>query len=196
LNEENEAKDKVKTVEMTIYPETGYSGVLLSDVWIEPMFFSESDDSEKRLLTNIITEGFDFEYERGYKYTFKAEKVWMANPPQDVSSIKYVFVGDMKKEKVITEDKEEALEVFVESNTVKFVPCFPIEYDAKEKPKVYDALLVRETKTTSSWVVLKEIEGFNFENGYEYVLNVKKITEADPYMIRYILLDTKDKQKI
>jgi len=186
-------EDKVKTVEMTVYPETGYGMVILSDIWTDVLVFSESDNNQKQTLCNIITEGFDFEYERGYEYTFKAKKVWMRNPPMDVSSIKYEFVGSLTKKKVIIENSEEEIELFVSSELVQYGPNFPIEYE-NERPKVYDALLVKDTNS-NNWSVLKEIEGFNYESGYEYTLSVKKIIYAEPYMTRYILLDTKSKQK-
>ncbi|MDR1402400.1 MAG: DUF4377 domain-containing protein [Tannerellaceae bacterium] len=179
-------------VEMTIYPETGYGSSLLSDIWSEPLVFSESDDNQKQTLTNIIVEGFDFDYERGYEYTFKAKKVWMNDPPQDVSSIKYVFVGPLSKKKTITENSQQELELIISSKTVRFTPNYPREYE-NEQLIVYDALLANEAGT-NSLLVLREIEGFSFEEGYEYVLRVKKELKANPYAVKYILLAVKDKQ--
>ena len=196
---EHEDKDKVKIVEMTIYPETGYGRGILSNIWTDVLVFSESDDNQKQTLLNIIAEGFDFDYEKGYEYTFKAKKVWMSNPPMDVSSIKYVFAGPLEKKKVIVENNEENIELLVVSETVKYVPNYPVEYE-DGIPVVYDALFCSDTKTSigmngAIWYVLKEIEGFEFENGYEYILNVKKITHANPYSLRFVLIDIKDKQK-
>jgi hypothetical protein len=188
----NNGKDKEKMVEMTIYPETGYGSSLLSDIWSEPLVFSESDDNQKQTLTNIIVEGFDFDYERGYEYTFKAKKVWMNDPPQDVSSIKYVFVGPLSKKKTITENSQQELELIISSKTVRFTPNYPREYE-NEQLIVYDALLANEAGT-NSLLVLREIEGFSFEEGYEYVLRVKKELKANPYAVKYILLAVKDKQ--
>jgi hypothetical protein len=34
-----EQGDKEKIVEMTIYPETGYGGSIMSDIWTEPLLF-------------------------------------------------------------------------------------------------------------------------------------------------------------
>jgi len=186
-------EDKVKIVEMTIYPETGYGRSLLSEIWTDALFFSESDDPQKSMFLNIITEGFDFEYERGYEYSFKAKKVWMKNPPMDVSSIKYQFVGSLSKKKKITENSEESIVLFVSSEMVKYGTQFPIEYE-DEIPKIYDALLVKETNS-NWWSVIREIEGFDYEIGYEYSINIKKITQAEPYLVRYVLLEIKDKQK-
>ena len=140
-----------------------------------------------------ITEGFDFEFERGYEYTFKAKKVWMSNPPVDGSSIKYKFIGPLEKKKIVVENSEGNIELLVVSETVKYVPSFPIEYE-NEIPVIYDALFCGNTKTNigTDWAnlyVLKEIEGFDFESGYEYILNVKKITQANPYSLRFVLID-------
>ncbi len=195
LNDE-EGEDREKTVEMTIYPETGYGAAVLSDIITQPLIFSDNDDNEKRMLVDIITEGFDFDYERGYEYTLKVKKVWMAEPPQDVSSIKYIFIELLSKKKVITEDSEENLNLFVSSETVLFTPRFPSEYVETEhgqEIKIYDALYVKNN-ATNEWMALTEIEGFNYEAGYEYELNVKKVTTAEPYAVRYVLTDVVSKK--
>jgi hypothetical protein len=186
-----EEANREKIVEMTIYPETGYGASVLSDVVTQPIQFSDNDENKKQMLTDIITEGFDFNYERGYEYTLKVKKVWMQNPPQDVSSIKYVFIELLTKKKVITKDSEKNIELFVSSQTVKFTPKYPSEYEkiaGVETPKIYDALHVKESGT-DNWMGLTKIEGFDYIKGYEYVINAKKITQADPYLVRYVLLD-------
>ena len=181
---------------MTIYAETGYGKPILGAFWTDALVYSESDNNQRAMLMSTILEGFDFEYERGYEYTFMAEKVWMDNPPMDVSSIKYVYIGPLTKKKIITENSEDEIELFVSSETVEYAPRFPREYDEYGDYKIYDALLVQEINCNNyCTAALKEIEGFDFEKGYEYTLSVKKITQADPYLLRYILLDIKDKQK-
>jgi hypothetical protein len=185
----DEEKDKEKIVEITIYPETGYGASLMSDVWTQPLIFSDNDDNQKQMLVDIIFDGLDIDYERGYQYTLKAKKVLMHNPPQDVSSIKYIFLGQLSREKIITEDSEETIELFVSSQTVKFTPKFPCEYEGTESsPKIYDALQAKKTGTLN-WMAITEIQGFDFEAGYEYLLNVKKITKAEPYLVSYKLLN-------
>lgn len=190
----NEEGDRERIVEMTIYPETGYGGSLMSDVWTQPLLFSDSEDNQKRNLTDIIMEDFDFNYERGYEYLFKVKKIWMQDPPQDVSSVKYVFIELLNKEKVILADSEKDIELFVSSETVKFTPKYPYEFEDDETLKFYDAMLVKETGT-DSWMALPKIEGFDFEKGYEYALDVKKITQAEPYSVRYVLIDILSKKK-
>jgi len=186
-----EEANRDKIVEMTLYPETGYGASILSDVVTEPIQFSDNDENKKRQLIDIITEGFDFNYERGYEYTLKVKKVWMQNPPQDVSSVKYVFIELLTKKKVITKDSEKSIDLFVSSQTVKFTPKYPSEYEkvaGGETLKIYDALHVKENGT-DNWMALTKIDGFDYIKGYEYVINVKKITQADPYSVRYVLLD-------
>jgi hypothetical protein len=183
--------DREKIVEMKLYPETGYGASVLSNVVTEPLQFSDNDEKIKRLLTDIITEGFDFSYERGYEYTLKVKKVWMQNPPQDVSSVKYVFIELLNKKKVITTDSEKNLELLVSSHTVKFTPKYPGEYEnvaGVEVPKIYNALLVKE-RNNDNWMALTKIEGFDYVSGHDYIINVKKITQADPYSVRYVLLN-------
>jgi len=191
--EEKEGKDKVKLVDMTIYPETWQVNPVLTDIWTDALVCSESDDKQKRDLSHTITEGFDFDYERGYEYSFKANKVWMSNPPADVSNIKYEFVGSLTKKRVVVENSEEEIELLVLSELVEYCPRFPVEYE-NERPKYYDALLCFDENTKRTYV-LKEIEGFNHESGHEYTLSVKKMIQAQPYSERYVLLDIKDKQE-
>ncbi len=191
----DEENDREKIVEMTIYPETGYGASVMSNIWTEPLIFSDTDDNSKQMLVNIITEGFDFSYERGYKYTLKVKKVWMHEPPQDVSSVKYVFIEFLSKVKVITKDSEENMQLFISSQTVKFTPKYPSEYEGKElTPKIYAALSAKTVGTTS-WMALTKIEGFDYEEGFEYVVNVKKVTLAEPYSVKYILLNIVSKNK-
>lgn len=189
----DEENDKEKIVEITIYPETGYGSSVMSDVWTQPLMFSDNDDNQKRILVDVIFENLDLDYERGYQYTLKAKKVWMSRPPQDVASIKYVFLEKLSKEKVTIEDSEEDFQLFVSSETVKFTPKYPGEYEGTDSsPKIYNALLTKKPDS-DSWMTIIEIEGFDFEEGYEYLLNVKKITQAEPYLVRYLLLDIKSK---
>lgn len=185
--------DKEKIVEMTIYSETGHGAPFMSDIWTEPLVFSDSNDPQKQQLSGIITEGFDYDYERGYEYKYKVKKIWMENPPQDVSSIKYDFIELLSKTKVITTDSEKNMQLLVSSETVKFTPQFPNELEPDGSLKIYNALRVNEVNT-NNWMALKAIEGFDFEAGFEYSLNVKKITKAEPYSVKYVLLDILSKE--
>jgi HEPN domain-containing protein len=186
-----EKGDREKVVEMTIYPETGFGTFFMSKVWTQPLIFSDNDENKKETLINTITEGFNFDYERGFEYKLKVKKIWMLDPPQDVSSIKYVFLELVSKERVITENSEEIINLFVESETIKFTPKYPNEYQSDQTPMIYDALKVKDA---NNWMALTEIEGFDFEAGYEYELSVKKVTQAVPYAIKYVLVDVISKK--
>ena len=45
---------------------------------------------------------------------------------------------------------------------------------------------------TSEPVIITEIDGLDYEEGKEYLLEVKKITEPDPFSVRYELVEIKD----
>lgn len=189
----NDDEDIVKIVDMTIYPEIGYGSSILSDVFTEQMIFSESDDTKKRQLSSILVEGFDFDYKIGSELSFKAKKVWMRNPPQDVSSIKYEFIGPLNKKKILTENSEELLNIAVNPNLVKFRPRFS-ENNESGVNNVYEAMnCINES--TKKIIIIRNIEGFTFEEGYRYLLQVKKVVTVDPYLEKYILLKTIEKEK-
>lgn len=191
---EKEAKDSFKVVELTIYPETSYKGSVLSEIWGDALVISDNEDAEKRLLDNI-TEGFDYnDYERGYQYIYKVKKVWMHNPPQDVSSIKYIFMEQLSKKKEVTENSEKDIQLYVLPQKVEYSPWIVKKAIADGTSQRYDALHARNEKT-GEWMALLEIEGFDFENGYEYVINVRETTQADPYEKRYTLLDVVSKEE-
>jgi len=156
-----EEGDKEKIVEMTVYPETGYTGYLMSDnTFGEFLVISDSDDKKKRLLAHNITEGFsDFDYEKGYEHILKVRKVWMKEPPQDVSSIRYDYLETLSKEKVIKESSEQEIEIDVASKKVQFIP--------RSATEIQEALFIKE-KGEDNWNPLIEIKGFDYEEGYTY----------------------------
>lgn len=180
--------DNEKNVVVTIYPDTGYSASLMSDIITQPLVFSDNDDNQKQLMQDIIVEGYDFDYERGYEYKYAARKVWMQEPPQDVSSVKYVFVALLSKTKVVTSDSNEELSLQVMPGTVKFSPRFPMEYDANDVPVIYDALHARLVGS-NDWLVIPRIDGFNYTPGNTYELRVSKQIRAEPYSVNYVLLE-------
>lgn len=184
----NDESDSEKIVEMTIFPEIGYGASIMSDIWTQALIYSDSDDNQKQMMFDIIIEGIDINYERGHEYKLKAKKIRMSEPPQDVSSIKYILTEIVSKTKTITQTTEEEVELYVAPQTVKFMPKFPTEYNEDESPKIYNALKTKE-ENSNEWIILTDIEGFDFEEGFEYQLNVKKITQADPYSLKYALLD-------
>lgn len=180
--------DIVKTVEMTIYPETGYGGYFISDnVYGEFLYFSDSGEKEKRLLTDGGASFDDFDYEKGYAYKLRATKVLLKDPPQDGSSVRYEYLETLSKEKVITQNSEQKTEIQVAPEKVGFIP--------RSEHKLEQALFVQETGEERRKPLLG-IEGFDYEEGYSYTLSVKKVIYANPYSVEYILLDILSKEKV
>lgn len=189
-------EDIEKMVEFTIYPETVYGHHVLSAVWSESIAFSDSDNNEKRDAFHTVIDGMEsVNFERGYQYTYKAKKIWIRKHQiADVSPIKYVLLEQLKKEKAITQDSEQELELIVKHQPVKFSPAYPHQWQNDGSPKIYDALHCQDTKTNTI-LILKEIKDFNFETGNEYKLKVKKVTKATPYAVSYELIEIISKVK-
>ena len=169
---DKEEKDREKTVELTIHPETKFSRSDLSDVWTDALVISDSEDKEQRALFATITEGLDYnsDYEKGYEYLYKVKKVWMHNPPQDVSSIKYIFLDLLSKKRVITENSERDIQLYILPQRAEYRPrVFKADVVGGEIQR-YDAMLAKDA-SSDEWMALIDIEGFDFEAGYEYVVN-------------------------
>ena len=181
-------RDMEKIVEMTIYPETGYGGYLFStDVYGEFLLFSESDNQEKRILTSGANFSDNFDYEKGYEYKLEAKKTFLKNPPQDGSSIVFEYIKTISKEKIITQNSEIQIEMEVGPTKVGFI--------SRSEDGIQQALFVKENGENNMKPLLL-IEGFNYEEGYKYKLNVKKIIQAEPYSVKYILLDIISQEEV
>ena len=135
----------------------------------------------------------DIYYEKGYEYLYKVKKVWMHNPPQDVSSIKYKFLELLSEKKVITENSEKDLQLYVLPQKVEYSPWVSKEELAYGVSPNYYALHVKDM-INNEWMALKEIEGFEFEEGFEYIINVREVTKADPYSRKYSLIEVVSKE--
>lgn len=183
--------NKVKSVEVTIYPETEVGKGFMSDIWSDFLAYSDNIENDKRAINQIIFEGLDIDYQRGYEYRLKAKKIWMSNPPMDVSNVKYVITKLISKEKVITEPTQNIIEITVKPELVEYFQIFPNNYDENGIPKQIDAMLAFNTETSEP-VIITEIDGFDYEQGKEYLLEVRKITEPDPFSVRYELVEIKD----
>lgn len=180
--------DRTLEVEVTISEELGFGSNVLSDLFTDALLFSDSDNPNERLLLDIITEGTDIyaNYERGYRYVYKAQKVWLKNPPQDVSSIKYIFKELISEEQIITEDGEECYEIIVAPEKIRFLPRFPFVIDEDGSATVFDALSVERVDDETRFAII-EIENFDFTEGTEYQLEIKEYTTVAPFSKRYVL---------
>lgn len=185
--------DKEKSVEITIYPETVVKEGFLSDIWSDYLIFSDSEGNEKYPMYQIIVDGLDFDYQRGYEYRFKAKKIWMSNPPMDVANVRYEIKKQISKQKVITEQREDVFEIIVKSSLVKYVPIYPTSYDDNGLA-IQEKVMLAYNSDKREYVAISNIDGFEYEEGYEYVLDVKKITNPEPYSVTYELVELKSKK--
>lgn len=179
--------DSQKTVEMTVYSETGYNINFMSDNYSEYLIFSESDNQEKRLLTSGQSIYDNLVYEKGYEYKIEARKIFLKNPPQDGSSIEFEFIKTLSKKKGITQNNERQIEMEVGPTKVGFTSL--------SQNELQQGLLVKENGENRMKPLLG-IEGFNYEEGYKYKLTVKKIIQAEPYSVSYILVDMISKEQV
>lgn len=180
--------DVRKIVEMTVYPETGYNVYFMSDnVYGEFLLFSESDNQEKRLLTSGESIYDNLEYEKGYEYKIEAKKIFLKNPPQDGSSVEFEFIKTLSKKKAITQNNELRIEMEVGPTKVGFISL------SQNEPQ--QGLLVKENGEIKMKPLLG-IEEFNYEEGYKYKLSVKKIIQAEPYSVKYILVDIISQEQV
>lgn len=184
----DEKGDVTKTIEMTIYSDTGFSGYILSEnLYGEFLLFSEGSNNNQNVLTSVGVSFNDFAYEKGYEYKIKARKTTLANPPQDAFSIAYHYLETISKKKVVTENSEQQIEMEVGPKKVDFI--------ARSQNGIQQALFVKENGVQNG-KPLVTIENFDYEEGNRYRLKVKKVIQAEPYAVKYILIEVLLKQKI
>lgn len=180
--------DVQKTIEMTIYSDTGFSGYILSEnLYGEFLLFSEGDNNNQNVLTSGGNSFSDFDYEKGYQYKIKARKTTLANPPQDGSSVEYEYLETISKKKVVTENSEQQIEIEVEPKKVRYI--------TRLGNGTEEAFFIKENGGINSKPLL-EIENFDYEEGNRYKLKVKKLIQAEPYAVKYVLIEVLLKQKV
>lgn len=187
--------DKQSSVEITIYPETAVRGGFLSNIWSDYLVYSDNGGRDKNIMYQIIVDGLDFDYQRGYEYKFKAKKILMSNPPMDVANVKYSIQKLVSTKKVITEQSDEIFEVTIGPRLVKYIPNYPIKYDDSGASIQLNVMLAFQADKKES-LVLENIDGFEYEEGYEYVLDVKRTTYPEPYSVKYELVELKSKKDV
>ena len=184
----DEKGDVQKTIEMTIYSDTGFAGYFMSDnLYGEFLLFSEEGNKNVNVLTSGGSSFDDFDYEKGYQYKVKARKTTLANPPQDGSSIIYDYLETISKKKVVTENSEQQIEIEVGPKKVGYI--------ARSQNGRQEAFFIKENGAENTKIVTV-IDNFNFEEGNRYKLKVKKVIQAEPYTVKYILIEVVSKVKI
>lgn len=184
----DEKGDVQKTIEITIYSDTGFAGYFMSDnLYGEFLLFSEEGNNNVNVLTSGGSSFDDFDYEKGYQYKVKARKTTLANPPQDASSIVYDYLETISKKKVVTENSEQQIEIEVGPKKVGYIP--------RSQNGRQEAFFIKENGAENTKIVTA-IDNFNFEEGNRYKLKVKKVIQAEPYTVKYILIEIVSKEKI
>ncbi len=54
----------------------------------------------------------------------------------------------------------------------------------------------REIGDNSKKIIVAEIDGFNYDEGYQYKLNISEKVQAEPYDVNYLLLEILSKEEI
>ena len=169
---------------------TIYVGPLLVDCEGEGpqkcMLVKEKPEDDYTLFYDQI-EGF--EYEEGYEYKLIVKEEPVENPPAGGSSLRWSLVSVESKEPVpIAEDVVEKT-IYVGP---ELVDCTGV---APQK-----CMLVKEDPDGEYTLFYDQIEGFNYEEGYEYELVVREEQvenpPADASSIKWILVEEVSKTPV
>jgi heat shock protein HslJ len=169
---------------------TLYVGPILVDCQGEGpqkcMLVRESPEDEFTLFYDQI-EGFD--YEEGYEYKIVVKEENVEDPPAGGSSLKYSLVSVESKEPVpIAEEVVEKI-IYVGSELVDCVGVAPQK-----------CMLIKEKPDDEYTFFYDQIEGFEYEEGYEYELVIKEEQvenpPADASSIKWTLVSVESKEPV
>lgn len=198
-SEQSEATEQTEQTEETQTGEEGevvtmYIGPELVDCEGEGpqkcMLVKYSPDEEYQLFYSGI-EGFNFE--PGYEYELKVLVTPVENPPAGGSSLKYTLVEEVSKTPVDTGSGEttvpedgEIVTMYVGPETAECTGVAP-----------QTCLLVKETPDGEYQYFYDNIEGFEYEPGYNYELKVLvtpvENPPADGSSLKYTLVEVVNK---
>lgn len=188
----DESKDKVETMDVQVSPYTCFSGVFMSHEVIEGMSVKVGSNPNYDFMGLSSIEGFT--YERGYEYKLKIQRTTLGNPPADGGSYTYKLIKILSKQKA--EGTRTEVTLYVSSEIGKF------KYGALTQEMSSKGMKIRENEK-NDWTVgpFNRISGFDYEQGFNYILSVEKITlpESSPFdyyqPIQYVLLKVISKEK-
>ncbi|EKF55910.1 hypothetical protein I215_05140 [Galbibacter marinus] len=170
--------DNKKIVELSIYPTTGYNEYLFSDdMYGEFLQYCEGKNPKKRLLLSPGESFNNFNYQKGYHYIIKAEKITLNHALKDNSSVIYEYIETLSKQRAALPTSTTEVIMEVAPVKVNFMPR------GKEPRKAFLIKITNEARPRP----LTRIEGFEFEKGYIYRLRVTKIIHPETYKERFIL---------
>ena len=146
----------------------------------------ENPEDEWELFYNQI-EGFN--YEEGFDYEIEVEVTPVENPPADGSSLQYTWIRTLNKQPNPDYQAEsEIVRMFVGPEKVTCEGAGPQEcYLVKENPE-------------DEWELFyNQIEGFNYEPGFDYEIEVEvtpvENPPADGSSLQYTWIRTLNKQQ-
>ena len=143
------------------------------------MMVKETPDGEYQYFYSQI-EGFT--YEAGYEYELKVQVTPVENPPAGGSSLQYTLVEQVSKTPAAEAGERDVVTMYVGPELVECTgvapqTCMQIKYSPDEEYQLFYG----------------QIEGFTFEEGYDYELQVA-VTDvenppADGSALKYTLLE-------
>jgi heat shock protein HslJ len=150
------------------------------------MLIKESLDGEYQLFYSQI-EGFEFE--PGYEYELKVRVEDVENPPAGGSSLKYTLIEEVSKTPAAAEtgemtgqDEGDVVTMYVGPELADCVGVGPQE-----------CMLVKYSPEEEYQYFYNQIEGFTYEPGYEYELQVLvtpiENPPADGSSLKYTLVE-------
>ena len=148
------------------------------------MLVKENPQDEYQLFYDQI-EGYN--YEEGFDYELEVEVEQVENPPAGGSSLKWTLVRIINKQPVPIAAEGEMKTIYVGR---ELVDCVGV---ANQK-----CLLVKENPEEEYTLFYDQIEGFEYEKGYEYELLVQEEQvenpPADASSIRWVLVSVESKE--
>jgi heat shock protein HslJ len=142
------------------------------------MLVKENPEDEYSFFYNPI-EGFD--HEEGYEYELRVQVDPVSDPPAGASSLRYTLIEVVSKEPAAMEKT-----IYVGPTLVDCVGVGPQK-----------CMLVKENPEDEYTMFYDQIEGFDYEAGYEYELRILVETIPDPpadaSSLRYTLIEVADR---
>jgi heat shock protein HslJ len=150
------------------------------------MLVKENQDDEYSLFYDQI-EGFD--YEEGFEYKLVVQQEQVENPPAGASSFKWSLLRVENKQPVPVAGESVEKTVYVGPELVDCVGVAPQK-----------CMLVKENPEDEYTFFYDQIEGFDYEEGYEYKLIISEEQvenpPADASSIKWTLVSIESKKPV
>ena len=150
------------------------------------MLVKENPEDDFTLFYDQI-EGFD--YEEGYEYKIVVMEEQVENPPAGGSSLKWTLVRIERKEPVPIAEEAVEKTIYVGPELVDCVGVAPQK-----------CMLVKEYQDDDYTLFYDQIEGFDYEEGYEYKLVIREEQvenpPADASSIKWTLVSVESKEHV